>query len=120
MAYNNRGNARRDKGDLESALQDYDKAIRLQPDYATAYNNRGVTRGDKGDLEGALQDYDKAICLQPDCVMAYYNRGLLYETKRHYVAAIVDFQRYLDLGAGVRDGDQAATEQRIYNLKKKI
>ena len=120
MAYYNRGNARKAKGDLEGALQDYDQAIGLNPDYADAYYNRGNARKAKGDLEGALQDYDKAIGLQPDYANAYYNRGLLYETKRHYVAAITDFQRYLDLGAGLRHGDQAATEQRIYDLKKKI
>ncbi len=35
MTLNNRGNTRRDKGDLEGrALQDFDEAIRLKPDYA--------------------------------------------------------------------------------------
>ena len=29
VAFNNRGNARRAKGDIEGALQDYDEAIRL-------------------------------------------------------------------------------------------
>jgi hypothetical protein len=28
-AFHNRGNARRDKGDVEGALRDYDEAIRL-------------------------------------------------------------------------------------------
>ena len=34
IAFNNRGIARRAKGDLEGALQDYNEAIRLKPDYA--------------------------------------------------------------------------------------
>ena len=46
-AFNNRGNARRDKGDLEGALQDYNEAIRLKPDYAEAFNNRGNARREK-------------------------------------------------------------------------
>jgi tetratricopeptide (TPR) repeat protein len=50
----NRGNTRKDKGDLEGALQDYNEAIRLKPDFAEAVMNRGNTRKDKGDLEGAL------------------------------------------------------------------
>ena len=41
-AFMNRGNARRDKGDLESAIKDYNEAIRLKPDLAAAFNNRGV------------------------------------------------------------------------------
>src|SRR5713226_3152593 len=35
-AFNNRGNARYRKGDLEGALQDYTEALRLRPDYALA------------------------------------------------------------------------------------
>jgi tetratricopeptide (TPR) repeat protein len=42
VAFNNRGNAYSDKGDLERAIQDYDQAIRLNPQYATAFNNRGM------------------------------------------------------------------------------
>jgi tetratricopeptide (TPR) repeat protein len=34
-AFNNRGIARRRKGDLEGALQDYNEAIRLKPDDAS-------------------------------------------------------------------------------------
>ncbi|MEP6880146.1 MAG: tetratricopeptide repeat protein, partial [Nitrosospira sp.] len=54
-AYYNRANARKNKGDLEGAVQDYTEAIRLQPDLAEAYNNRAIVRRDKGDLEGAPQ-----------------------------------------------------------------
>lgn len=63
---NNWGVARRDKGDLEGALQDYGEAIRLKPDDAAAFYNRGNARRDKGELEAALQDYGEAICLKPD------------------------------------------------------
>jgi tetratricopeptide (TPR) repeat protein len=43
-AYNNRGYARRAKGDLYGALKDYAEAIRLKPDYA-----KGVSRRATGD-----------------------------------------------------------------------
>ena len=48
---------------MEGALQDYNEAIRLKPDYALAFYNRGIARRDKGDVEGALQDYNEAIRL---------------------------------------------------------
>ena len=40
------------EGDLEGALQDYNEAIRLKPDYASAFNDRGNARRAKGDLGG--------------------------------------------------------------------
>ena len=35
------GNAFKDQGKLEGAIQAYTKAISLKPDYAEAYNNMG-------------------------------------------------------------------------------
>ena len=75
-AFNNRGVARSNKGDLEGALQDYNEAIRLKPD-AAAFSNRGNARRAKGDVEGALQDYSEAIRLEPGFATAFYNRGVV-------------------------------------------
>ena len=43
-AFNNRGNARQDKGDLDGALADYNEALRLKPDLATALHNIDIMR----------------------------------------------------------------------------
>src|SRR5205085_1150556 len=65
-AFNNRGIARKAKGDVEGAIKDYTEAIRLKPDYASAFNNRGNARYDKGDFEEAIKDCTEAIRLKPD------------------------------------------------------
>ena len=39
-AYVNRGNEFYDQGDYEAAISDYDGAIRINPEYATARTNR--------------------------------------------------------------------------------
>ena len=70
------------KGDLEEALQDYDEAIRLKPDYALAFNNRGDARRAKGDIDGALQDYEQAIRLKPDFAEALESRGTAQNQKQ--------------------------------------
>jgi tetratricopeptide (TPR) repeat protein len=79
LPYNNRGNARRKKGDLDGAIMDYAEAIRLKPDFALAYNNRGVARHKIGDLDGAIKDSAEAIRCKPD--LAHYNRGLARHKK---------------------------------------
>jgi tetratricopeptide (TPR) repeat protein len=71
-----------------------------------------------------LQDYTEAIRLKPDYANAYYNRGLARRAKGDPAsakAAIADFQKYLDLGGGIRRGDQAKVlEQFISDLKNKL
>jgi len=44
----------------------------------------------------------------------------MFRAKANYEPAIADFQRHLDLGGGVRDGDQQAVEEKIRDLKKKL
>jgi tetratricopeptide (TPR) repeat protein len=96
-AYNNRGVARVDKGDVEGALGDYEEAIRLKPDCTDAYNNRGNVRTAKGDVEGALRDYEEAIRLKPDYVAAYLGRGLVRASKGDLEAALGDFEEAIRL-----------------------
>jgi len=117
-AFYNRGNARKNKGDLEGAIKDYDEAVRLNlPD---ALNNRGILRAAKGDLQGAVEDYNQAIRLKPDVAEAYYNRAEISEKKDAPADAIADFRRYLDFGGGERDGDTEEVEEMIRELKKKL
>ncbi|HXQ32969.1 MAG TPA: tetratricopeptide repeat protein, partial [Anaerolineales bacterium] len=110
QAYNNRGSARDAKGDLDEAIKDYNEAIRLDPKMAQAYNHRGSARNAKSDLNGAIKDYTQAIRLSPNYVNAFYNRALVWEKKEDYYAAIADYQKYLELGGGIRDGDQKEVE----------
>jgi tetratricopeptide (TPR) repeat protein len=43
-AYNNRGTAYDDLKEYERAIEDYNKAIELDPNYALAYDNREIAR----------------------------------------------------------------------------
>src|SRR6516225_4005720 len=70
-----RGNAWRNKGDLDRAIADYNEAIRLDPKDAKAYNNRGIASRAKADLDRAIADYNEAIRLDPNAG-SYKNRGV--------------------------------------------
>ena len=92
LAFNNRGVARKVKGEYDEALQDYDQAIRLDPNSASHYNNRGVIYRIKHDYDRAIADYGEAIWLKSDYPAAYYNRALAYSDKGDYDRALEDFR----------------------------
>ena len=51
-----RGIAYQEKGAPDSAIQDYDRAIRFVPDYAYAFLNRGATYADRGEYDRAIAE----------------------------------------------------------------
>jgi lipoprotein NlpI len=93
IAYSNRAQARKDKGDLAGAIADCTKAIEIKPDYAHAYLNRGIARKTEGDLDGAIADYTKAVELKPDDAVPYLDRGLARKAKGDLGGAISDYTK---------------------------
>jgi tetratricopeptide (TPR) repeat protein len=58
--YNTRGYARFLAKDIKGALQDYDEAIKLNPDYLNATQNRATARRAAGDKAGSDADKKRA------------------------------------------------------------
>ena len=83
--------------DLEGALQDYNKAIELNPNYAEVFNNRGILKKGMNDLEGALQDYNKAIELNPNYAEVFNNRGILKKGMNDLEGALQDYNKAIEL-----------------------
>lgn len=108
-----------------AAMASFDKAIRLNPAYASAYSNRALSQNGLGRRElrrenpgkakyhfrGAIADCTEAIRLDPKYTAAYNNRGVAkhrlgqsesncgnsQEAERHYQAAIADLDKAIQL-----------------------
>jgi len=76
-----RGNDLTEKGELDAALADLNRAIEIDPTYACAFVNRGRVYRFKHDTDRAIADYDEAIRLNPRMVLAWNNRGDVYIAK---------------------------------------
>lgn len=66
------------KGELDSAIADYDAALKVEPALAEALNSRGMAWRAKGDRRRALSDFDAALKLKPDYEAARANRKSLF------------------------------------------
>ena len=132
-AYNNMGNALKDKGDLEAAIESYKQALKIKPDYAQAYNNMGIALKGKGDLEAAIESYKQALKIKPDYAQAYNNMGSALSEKGDLEAAIESYKQalkikpnyaevYNNMGIALKDkGDlEAAIESYKQALKIKL
>ena len=77
IAYTNRCNAYRLKGETDNALADCSQALKLRPDYAEAYNTRGQAYEALNEFDNALVDYKKAAELNADDVWPHTNQGVV-------------------------------------------
>lgn len=61
MAHGNRGNAYYGKEDDARAIDDYDKAIAIEPTYTSACTARGLLYEKAGAIERATSDYRASL-----------------------------------------------------------
>jgi tetratricopeptide (TPR) repeat protein len=80
---------------FEQALQNYDRALALHPDYAEALFNRGVTLQKLRHLDQALESYDRAMAVRPDFAEALCNRGVVLQELGRFADAIESYDRAL-------------------------
>lgn len=80
------------------AIQDYNRAIELDPELKEAYNHRGLAKFYLNNFPGAIEDYGRAIDLDEKFIEAYFNRGLACYNAKDYRGCIPDFDKVIELG----------------------
>lgn len=66
-----------DAGDINEAVEEFKRALALDPDDANIHNSLGVCYGVSGDLAQALAEFTTAIDLDPSEPLSLYNAGLV-------------------------------------------
>lgn len=95
--FNDRGVAKWRLKRAKAAIQDFNQAIELFPDYAVVYNNRGNALMDLGRPDEALSDFDRAIALAPAYGVAYNNRGNAFYAMGRLDAALKSYRKATEL-----------------------
>jgi hypothetical protein len=99
------GNANLKKGKYAMAIENYSKAITINPPNASIYNYRGYAYSMRGQYDRAIADFTKAIKLNPHDAIIYNSRGNAYSAIGDVEKAIPDFEKACE--SGWADGCEA-------------
>jgi len=123
------GVALQDQGNLEEAIEAYNKALSIKPDYAETYYNMGITLEEQGNLEEAIEAYNKAIAIKPNYAVAYNNIGITLQEQSKMEEAIEAYNKAIAIkpdyaeaynNMGVALQDQGKLEEAIGAYNKAL
>jgi tetratricopeptide (TPR) repeat protein len=80
---------------FDSAIADFNEALRRAPNNAPAYHNRGRALARKHDFDRAIADFSQTIDLDPKDLDAYADRALSLYNKVEYSRALSDLDKVL-------------------------
>lgn len=89
-SFHTKGLAHGKANEHKQAIEDYDKAIQLNPNNPVIYNDRGDSHLALNNHENALADYNQAIALNPNYDSAYINRSKCHLKNKNYAKSIAD------------------------------
>jgi tetratricopeptide (TPR) repeat protein len=92
-----RGVAHARRQSPRDAIEDFNQAIQLYPEYAAVYNNRGSVLLSIGAAREAIKDFDRAVVLAPGYTAAYTNRAGAHTKLGQFEAAIADYSKAIAL-----------------------
>ena len=95
--YNIIGTTNKSLGKLEEAIDAYNKAILLKPDFAEAHYNIGNTLKKQGKLEEATEAFRKALDIKPDYAEVYINMGNALQGQGKLDEAIKAYNKVISL-----------------------
>jgi tetratricopeptide (TPR) repeat protein len=94
---NDRGVAYARKQQHKEAIEDFNRAIQLYPEYPATYNNRGNVLLSLGVVREAMKDFDRALVLAPGYAAAYTNRAGAHMRMGQLDRAVADYTKAIEL-----------------------
>lgn len=100
-----RGTQQLEAGNVQNAIELFNRALSLNPKMAVAYQNLGVAYMQAGDNEAALRAFTESIKLTPNIPSTHYNIGRAYvllnnkvgAMQQHYILKSIDSNLAADL-----------------------
>ncbi|MCB8994107.1 MAG: tetratricopeptide repeat protein [Bacteroidales bacterium] len=84
-------------GKYEDAIEQYTKAIQIEPDYDKAYTQRAYVYSQLSKYKEAAEDYDRAIVFMPKDEEVYFNSATMHFKLGEDAIALDKLNKSLDL-----------------------
>jgi tetratricopeptide (TPR) repeat protein len=85
------------KGQYDQSIENFNRAIEIDPEYSMAYASRGLVWVKTGKYDRAIEDYNTAIEINPELDRAYIRRGMAWTKMKKYDRAIEDFSKAMEI-----------------------
>ncbi|MGA2139448.1 MAG: tetratricopeptide repeat protein [Verrucomicrobiia bacterium] len=92
---NGAGIAFQQSGRVQEAIERYEHALRLKPDYADAHYNLGTVLEQAGRFQDAIGHFEQALRIKPDYATAHNNLGIALRQLDRIQEAIGHFEQAL-------------------------
>lgn len=103
VLWNKIGIARLQMTRVGDARKAFDKAVKINKQYAEAYNNRGATWYAQKKYSRAMSDYKRAITIKDDSASFHSNMGNALFAEKKLPEAVAEFHRALQLDPDILD-----------------
>ena len=84
-------------GHFDDAIQQCQKALKLDAHCPEAHNNLGAALEGRGRLDEAIEEYRKAVEFKPDYAAAHYNLGLGLAHRGRFEEAIANYRTAIEI-----------------------
>jgi tetratricopeptide (TPR) repeat protein len=101
--YTNRAFSYKRTGQLDKAMEDYDRAVAADPGNYEAYNNRAILHEKFGQADKAIDDLNRAISLRPSSWRTYLNLGIIFRKTGSLEKAMENFNTAIALNPDYPD-----------------
>ena len=94
------GDYHQGRGRHREAIEEFNKAIRIDPLYVKAFNGIAVSLDQMGEHERAQEYYQAALAIKPDLDYLYNNLGYSFLLQERYEEAATAFEKADSLAGG--------------------
>jgi len=106
VEWNDKGVLLGEQGDAQNAMECFDRALEINPNYAEAWHNKGSLYYKQGDTENAMKCFDRVLEIDPNDAEAWLKKGALYVKQGDAQNAIECFDRVLEIDPNNKDAKE--------------